>query len=132
MDHIGIAIVDALPMGRERPPMCGAPPRLVVHSGTRTLFVEPRHVDWVQAEGNYVRLHIGDESHLIRNTMHAIEARLGAEFVRIHRSRIVNVGKVQELRVATNGEYEVILRNGRAVRVSRLYRDKVQERLRRA
>jgi two-component system LytT family response regulator len=104
--------------------------RLMIRSGARIVFVEVRHVDWVEAEGNYVRLHVGSESHLIRDTMHAIEARLGSQFVRIHRSRIVNLDKVQELRVASNGEYELVLRNGRALRVSRLYRDKVQGRLR--
>ena len=106
--------------------------RLVVRSGARLVFVEIRQVDWVEAEGNYVRLHVGDESHLIRATMHAVEARLGSQFVRIHRSRIANMERVQELRVASNGEYEVVLRSGRALRVSRLYRDKVQEHLRRA
>jgi len=106
--------------------------RLVVRSGARLVFVEIRQVDWVEAEGNYVRLHVGDESHLIRATMHAVEARLGSQFVRIHRSRIANMERVQKLRVASNGEYEVVLRSGRALRVSRLYRDKVQEHLRRA
>lgn len=106
--------------------------RLVVRSGARLVFVEPGQVDWVQAEGNYVRLHVGEESYLIRHTMHAVEARLGAQFVRIHRSRIANVQNVRELRIARNGEYEVVLRNGRTLRVSRLYRGKVQDRLRRA
>ena len=104
----------------------------MVRSGARIAFVETRQVDWVEAEGNYVRLHVGDESHLIRETMHAVEARLGGQFVRIHRSRIANIDKVQELRIAPNGEYEIVLRTGRTLRVSRLYRDKVQERLRRS
>lgn len=105
--------------------------RLMVRSGARIVFVEVRQVDWVEAEGNYVRLHVGDESHLIRDTMHAVEARLGSHFVRIHRSRIANVDRVQELRIASNGEYEIVLRTGRTLRVSRLYRDKIQERLQR-
>ena len=107
--------------------------RIMVRSGARVVFVDVRSVDWVQAEGNYVRLHAGDESHLIRETMRGIEGRLGdAAFARIHRSRIVNVNRVRELRLAQTGEYEVMLRNGRALRVSRLYRDKLQERLRRS
>jgi two-component system, LytTR family, response regulator len=106
--------------------------RLVVRSGARLVFVDPGQVDWVQAEGNYVRLHVGEESHLIRHTMHAVEARLGAQFVRIHRSRIANIQNVRELRVARNGEYDLVLRSGRALRVSRLYRHKVQDRLRRS
>jgi two-component system LytT family response regulator len=106
--------------------------RLMVRSGARIVFVETRQVEWVEAEGNYVRLHVGDESHLIRETMHRVESRLGDQFVRVHRSRIANIDKVQELRIASNGEYEIVLRAGRTLRVSRLYRDKVAERLKRA
>ena len=106
--------------------------RLMVRSGARVVFIEVRQVDWVEAEGNYVRLHVGEESHLIRDTMHAVEARLGSQFVRIHRSRIANTDKVQELRIASNGEYEIVLRTGRTLRVSRLYRDKISERLKRS
>jgi DNA-binding LytR/AlgR family response regulator len=105
--------------------------RLVIRSGVRVSVVEIAQVDWVEAEGNYVRLHVGDESHLIRATMHAVEQRLGTVFIRIHRSRIVNAERIQELRVAPNGEYETVLRTGRTLGVSRLYRARVQDRLRR-
>ena len=115
-----------------RPAQKGAD-RLMVRSGARVVFVDVRSVDWVEAEGNYVRLHVGEESHLIRDTMHAVEARLGGSpFVRIHRSRIANISRARELRVIQNGEYELVLRNGRALRVSRLYRDKLQEHLKHA
>ncbi len=104
--------------------------RIMVRSGARVVFVETRQIDWVEAEGNYVRLHVGSESHLIRDTMNAVEARLGGvSFVRIHRSRIVNIDRVSEMRLVYNGEYEVVLRSGRALGVSRMYRDKLQERL---
>jgi two-component system LytT family response regulator len=63
--------------------------------------------------------------------MHAVEQRLGTVFIRIHRSRIVNAERIQELRVAPNGEYETVLRTGRTLGVSRLYRARVQDRLRR-
>lgn len=135
-------VTDDQPISRDRlAPLPGGAPdpartrpqRLVVRSGPRMVIVDLRQVDWVQAEGNYVRLHVGEESHLIRDTMHAVEARLGsARFVRIHRSRIANIDKVREVRVTHGGEHEVVLHTGRALRVSRLYRDKVQERLRRA
>ena len=122
-----VAIVDELRPARPRAE------RLVVRSGARVVFVETRQIDWIEAEGNYVRLHVGDESHLIRDTMHAVEARLGqGQFVRIHRSRIANIERVRELRLVHNGEYEIVLRNGRALGVSRLYRDKLQDRMRRA
>jgi two-component system LytT family response regulator len=110
-----------------------SPERIVVRSGARVLFVDISHIDWIEAEGNYVRLHVGAESHLIRETMAAMEQRLGAEvFARIHRSRIVHVGRVKELRVTASGDYEAVLRDGTALGVSRMYRDKLQERLRRA
>ncbi len=115
-----------------RPVQNGAD-RLMIRSGARVVFVDVRSVDWVEAEGNYVRLHVGEESHMIRDTMHAVEARLGGSpFVRIHRSRIANISRARELRVIQNGEYELVLRNGRALRVSRLYRDKLQEHLKQA
>jgi two-component system LytT family response regulator len=110
-------------------PIRRATERIVVRSGSRVVFVELHNVDWVEAEGNYVRLHVGEESHLIRETMHAIEQRLGERFLRIHRSRIVNVGRVRELRLVHNGEYEVVMRTGRALRVSRLFRERLSERL---
>ncbi|HJT98661.1 MAG TPA: response regulator, partial [Rhodanobacteraceae bacterium] len=98
-------------------PIRRASERIVVRSGARVLFVEIHNVDWVEAEGNYVRLHVGEESHLIRETMHAMEQRLGDRFARIHRSRIVNIARVQEMRLVHNGEYEVLLRSGDTVLV---------------
>ena len=110
-------------------PIRRATERIVVRSGSRVVFVELHNVDWVEAEWNYVRLHVGEESHLIRETMHAIEQRLGERFLRIHRSRIVNIARVRELRLVHNGEYEVVMRTGRALRVSRLFRERLSERL---
>ena len=69
--------------------------------------------DWVEAAGNYVRLHVGTTSHLLRETMNAIEARLDPEkFFRIHRCRIVNMERIQELQPWVNGEYAVVLKSG--------------------
>ena len=107
--------------------------RLVVRSGARVVFVDVANIDWVEAEGNYVRLHVGNDSHLMRETMLAMEQRLGAtQFIRIHRSRIVNAERVKELRLTANGDYEAVLRNGTTLGVSRLYRDALQERLKRS
>ena len=87
-------------------------------------------IDWIEAAGNYVRLHLSAESHLFRETMNALEARLDPQrFVRIHRSRIVNIERIQELQPWFNGEYAVILRNGTKLTLSRGYREKLQERL---
>ena len=104
--------------------------RLVVKSGGRLFFLRTDEIDWVEAAGNYVRLHVGTTSHLLRETMNAIEARLDPEkFFRIHRSRIVNMERIQEMQPWLNGEYAVVLRNGTRVTLSRGYREKLQERL---
>jgi two-component system LytT family response regulator len=105
--------------------------RLVVKSGGRLFFLRADEIDWVEAAGNYVRLHVGSTSHLLRETMNAIEGRLDPEkFFRIHRSRIVNMERIQELQPWLNGEYAVLLRTGTRLTLSRGYREKLQDRLR--
>ena len=104
--------------------------RLVVKSGGRLFFLRTDEIDWVEAAGNYVRLHVGPGSHLLRETMNAIEGRLDPEkFFRIHRSRIVNMERIQELQPWLNGEYAVLLRTGTRLTLSRGYREKLQDRL---
>ncbi len=104
--------------------------RLVVKSGGRLFFLRADEIDWVEAAGNYVRLHVGPASHLLRETMNALEGRLDPEkFFRIHRSRIVNMERIQELQPWLNGEYAVLLRTGTRLTLSRGYREKLQDRL---
>ena len=104
--------------------------RLVVKSGGRLFFLRADEIDWVEAAGNYVRLHVGTTAHLLRETMNAIEGRLDPEkFFRIHRSRIVNMERIQEMQPWLNGEYAVVLRTGTRLTLSRGYREKLQERL---
>ena len=104
--------------------------RLIVKTGGKVLFLRSPDVEWVEAAGNYVRLHVGSASHLLRETMAAMEARLDPEkFFRIHRSRIVNIDRIQELQPWLNGEYAVMLRTGARLTLSRGYREKLQERL---
>jgi two-component system LytT family response regulator len=104
--------------------------RLVVKSGGRLFFLRMDEIDWIEAAGNYVRLHVGTTSHLLRETMNAIEGRLDPEkFFRIHRSRIVNMERIQEMQPWLNGEYAVVLRTGTRLTLSRGYREKLQERL---
>jgi two-component system LytT family response regulator len=104
--------------------------RLVVKSGGRVCFVRTEDLDWIEAAGNYVRLHLGEESHLFRETMTRMEARLDPRrFVRIHRSRIVNAERIKELQPWFNGDYVVVLRNGARLPLSRGYRDKLQEQI---
>ena len=104
--------------------------RLIVKSGGRVFFLRTGDLDWIEAAGNYVRLHLGEESHLFRETMNRMESRLDPKrFVRIHRSRIVNTERIKELQPWFNGEYVVVLRNGARLPLSRGYRDKLQEQL---
>jgi two-component system LytT family response regulator len=79
-----------------------------------------REVDFLEASGNYVALHVGGKTHLIHETMSAAEARLDpSRFVRIHRSTIVNVARIRELRPHCNGEYVVILKDDTELKLSR-------------
>ena len=87
-------------------------------------------VDYLQAEGNYVRIHAGEESFLLSDTMGALEERLDpAFFFRIHRSTIVRLDRVEALLTASGGDYAVRLRDGKLLGVARGRRDPLAERL---
>jgi two-component system LytT family response regulator len=104
--------------------------RIVVKSNGRIYFVRTSDVDWCEAAGNYVRLHVGEAEHLVRETMTRFQACLDPrQFVRIHRSAIVNVDRIQELRPSSNGEYVVIMRSGRRLTLSRGHREALRARL---
>ena len=104
--------------------------RLGVKSGGRVFFLRTEEIDWIEASGNYVRLHLGEEGHLFRETMNNMEAKLDPRrFARIHRSRIVNIERIRELQPWFNGEYVVILRDGTRLTLSRNYRERLQEHL---
>jgi two-component system LytT family response regulator len=103
--------------------------RLLVRSTGRVHFVRTSEIDWCEAAGNYVRLHVGEESHLFRETMNGLESKLDPlHFVRIHRKTIVNVERIEELRSSLAGECTVYLRNGAKLTLSRGYREGFQER----
>ena len=94
--------------------------RFVVRSGGKLTFVRPQEVDWIDAAGNYVRLHTAGRQHLIRETMKSIETRLDPEvFVRVHRSAIVNIDRVASLEPYFHGEYVVVMRDGSKLTSSR-------------
>jgi len=104
--------------------------RFVIKSGGRVFFVRADEIDWIEAAGNYVKLHVGEETHLFRETMNALEAQLDADtFFRIHRSHIVNIERIKELQPWFNGEYVVFLKSGTRLTLSRGYREKLQERI---
>lgn len=106
--------------------------RLMVKHDGRVFFVKVSDVDWFEASGNYVRVYVGRASHLIRETMHGIEAQLDPnEFARIHRAVIVNLDRIRELQPWFAGDYIVILRDARQLKLSRTYREALQQRMHR-
>ena len=108
-----------------KPEAAPAPERIVVKSGGRIFFIRVDEIDWIDAAGNYVRLHVKGETHLFRETMNGMEKRLDrSQFVRIHRSHLVNADRIREL-LPGNGEHIVVLRNGVRLTLSRGYRDRL-------
>ena len=94
--------------------------RFVVRTGSKLGFVRTQDVDWIDASGNYLRLHAGGREHLVRETMKSVEARLNPEvFVRVHRSAIVNIDRVTSLEPYFHGEYVVTMRDGTKLTSSR-------------
>ena len=102
--------------------------RLVIKTNGHVFFLKTDEIDWIEAEGNYVRLHTSKESYLLRDTISALEAQLDPKkFLRVHRSAIVNIDRVQEMQPWFHGEYRIILRGGSQLTLSRSYREKLHE-----
>ncbi len=98
--------------------------RIAVKSGNRVVLVRTEDIDWVEAADNYVSLHIGKESHLLRETMNSLETRLPSDrFLRISRSTIVNLDRIKELQPHFHGEHVVILHNGKRLTMTRGLRE---------
>jgi two-component system, LytTR family, response regulator len=96
--------------------------RLVIRSAGRVIFLRADDVQWFEACANYVRLHVGKESHLMRERINALESRLDPQkFVRIHRSSIVKIDQIKELRSSFDGEHVVVLQDGSRLSMSRGY-----------
>ncbi len=112
----------------ELKPPAKMPERLPVKSGGRVVFVRVEDIDWVEAAHNYIVLHVGKDSHLLRETMNSFEERLAPDkFVRISRSTIVNMDRIKELQPLFYGEYSITLHNGTRLTLSRRYRDKLHQ-----
>lgn len=104
--------------------------RLAVRNNGQVLFLAPEEIEWIEAAGNYVRLNANGESHLLRETMSGVESKLPAErFLRIHRSAIVNLEAVRELKPSPHGDFVVVLKSGKKLPLSRGYRDRLEEAL---
>ena len=102
--------------------------RLVIKAGGRAFFLKTDEIDWIEAEGKYVRLHVGKESYLLREAIGSMEAQLDPKkFPRIHRSTIVNIERVRELQPWFHNEYRVILKDGTELMLSRSCRKRLGE-----
>jgi two-component system LytT family response regulator len=96
------------------------PNRLAVPKNGRIMFVATHDIDWIEAEGNYVRLHVGSREHEFRETLAELGEKLNpAEFLRIHRSTIVNIERIEEIQPWFHGHHRVLLKNGKELRMSR-------------
>jgi len=101
--------------------------RLAVHVAGKTLFVDVADIEWIEADQNYVQVHAGRAAHLLHVTMTALEKSLDPEiFLRIHRSTIVNVGRIVALQPAMHGEYVVTLASGLRLQSGRMYSEKLK------
>ena len=98
-------------------------PTLTLRDGARVTVLREDEIDWIEAQDYYVEIHAGGASHLHRETLKELESRLDpARFARIHRSAIVRLDRVRELRTLPSGDAEVVLRDGTPLRVSRSYK----------
>ncbi|MBL8177941.1 MAG: response regulator transcription factor [Bryobacterales bacterium] len=114
------AILDSLRQPRKHD-------RIAVKDNGRVFFLRTEDIRWVEACGNYVKLYTPNGSHLLLQTMAGMEGRLDAErFLRIHRSTIVNIDAIHSIEPLFHGDYEVRLKSGEALPLSRGYRDRLQ------
>jgi two-component system, LytTR family, response regulator len=99
--------------------------RLTIKLTGHTILLPTDEIDWIESYGNYLKVHAGRESHLIRGTMQSLEAKLDPEtFVRVHRTAIVNIERIKQIYPRSNGDQDLVLQNGQQLMLSRKYRDR--------
>jgi len=102
--------------------------RLVIKAGGRVFFLRVDEIDWIEAAANYVKLHVGKESHLLRETINGLAAKLDPDkFLRVHRSIIVNLERVKEIQPWFHGDYVIIMQDGAQLTSSRNYREQLRK-----
>jgi len=101
--------------------------RLVVRADGRATVLDVGEIDWIEADGDHVRIHVKKVQHVLRETMKHLEGRLEpARFIRIHRSTIVNVERIRELQPYFRGEYVVLLHDGTSLKLSRSFKPRLE------
>ncbi|HWA86854.1 MAG TPA: LytTR family DNA-binding domain-containing protein [Opitutus sp.] len=107
--------------------------RILVKSSGEIFFLKADEIDWIEAEGDYMKFHVAGKTHLMRETMARLEARLDPKkFVRIHRSTIVNIDRMRKLSPSFAGEYAVVLQDGTKLKLSRGYHERIAALLKQA
>ena len=102
-------------------------PRLAIRDGGRTTWVRQEDIEWIDAAGDYMCVHAGGETYIMRMTMKRLEKELDSEILqRVHRSTIVNVKQVKQMQAHINGEYFLTLSSGHTIKLSRSYKDKLR------
>ena len=107
--------------------------RILIKSSGEIFFLKAGEIDWIEAEGDYMKFHVGGRAHLMRETMARLEARLDpSQFIRIHRSTIVNLDRVRKLSPSFAGDYAVVLQDGTTLKLSRGYQERLEALLKQA
>ncbi len=102
--------------------------RFLIRRGDKAFFLATESIRWIEADGDFVRLHTASKSHRIRATLSALYERLNqGQFLRINRSAIVNIDFVAELHLRSGSGYDVVLRDGTVLRFSRIYSDSLRK-----
>lgn len=105
-----------------------SPERLFVKNKDKIIPIDPDNINVIKSEGNYVELHLDEQSYMIRDSLKNIKEKLDPDaFIRIHRSHIVNINKIEYLEAASGGDYNVRLANGEEVRLSRRYKVAIED-----
>jgi two-component system, LytTR family, response regulator len=98
--------------------------RFVIKTASRVVIVKASDIDWIESAANYALLHVGEKTHLLRETMRALEEQLSpSQFLRVSRSTIVNIERIKELQPMMKGEYIVTLHNGKQLTMTRGIRE---------
>lgn len=101
-------------------PLGSTSPKLLVPAEGKLILLNVSDIDWIEAQGNYSVLHVGEHAHRMRATLRDLLGRLpGSTFMRVHRSAIVNLGRIQEIDTWVGGRHEITLQNGARIRLSR-------------
>jgi len=124
--HLSLLSKQVAPTGRDN--SSSEVERFPIKSNGRIILLKTEEIDWIEAEHNYVKLHTRGVTHMIRETMSALEAKLSAKnFRRIHRSTIVNIERIKEIQPWFRGDAIVVLDNGQKLTASRNFRDRLKE-----